>query len=63
MEGFSCFLCFSLKLNYLLMTKFDKSEKIEPSDFSFRNVRFQQFQSKTKEEAKFKDLKIQDVSK
>jgi hypothetical protein len=45
------------------MTKFDKSEKIEPSDFSFRNVRFQQFQSKTKEEAKFKDLKIQDVSK
>jgi hypothetical protein len=43
------------------MTKFSSSEKIRPSDFRFRTIQFQQFQDKTKEGAKLKDLKIQDV--
>jgi hypothetical protein len=47
----------------VLMTKFGKSEKIGPSGFSFRTVRFRQFQSKAKEEAKLEDLKIQGVLK
>jgi hypothetical protein len=45
------------------MTKFGKSEKIRPSGSLFRTVRFRQFQSKAKEGAKFKDLKIQCVLK
>jgi hypothetical protein len=45
------------------MTKFGKSEKTGPYSFLFRTVRFWQFQSKAKEEAKFKDLKIQGVLK
>jgi hypothetical protein len=42
----------------VLMTKFGRSEKTGPSSFLFQVVRFQQFQSKIKEEAKFEDLKI-----
>jgi hypothetical protein len=42
----------------LLMTKFDKSEKIGLFDLLFWNIRFRQFQSKAKEDAKFEDLKI-----
>jgi hypothetical protein len=45
------------------MTKFGKSRKIKLSSLLFRNIRFQQFQSKAKEEAKFEDLKIQGVLK
>jgi hypothetical protein len=45
------------------MTKFGKSGKIRLSSLLFRNIRFQQFQSKAKEEAKFEDLKIQGVLK
>jgi hypothetical protein len=47
----------------LLMTKFGKSEKIGPSGSLFQIVRFWQFQSKAKEGAEFKDLKIQCVLK
>jgi hypothetical protein len=42
----------------LLMTKFSKSEKTGLSSLLFWNIRFWQFQSEAKEEAKFKDLKI-----
>jgi hypothetical protein len=45
------------------MTKFGNSKKTGPSGFLFRTVRFWQFQSKAKEGAKFKDLKIQGVLK
>jgi hypothetical protein len=45
------------------MTKFGKSEKTGPYGSLFWIVRFQQFQSKAKEGAKFKDLKIQGVLK
>jgi hypothetical protein len=45
------------------MTEFDKSEKIKPSGSLFWTARFRQFQSKVKEGAKFKDLKIQSVLK
>jgi hypothetical protein len=40
------------------MTKFGKSKKIGSSDFLFQTIRFQQFQSKVKEEAKLEYLKI-----
>jgi hypothetical protein len=43
------------------MTKFDKSKKTGLSGFLFWTIWFRQFQDKTKEGAKFKDLKIQDV--
>jgi hypothetical protein len=45
------------------MTKFGKSGKTGLSGLLFQNIRFWQFQSKSKEEAKFKDLKIQGVLK
>jgi hypothetical protein len=45
----------------MLMTKFDKSKKTGLSGFLFRNIRFCQFQGKTKEGAKLEDLKIQGV--
>jgi hypothetical protein len=45
------------------MTKFDMCEKTGLSGLLFRNIRFWQFQSKAKEEAKFEDLKIQTVLK
>jgi hypothetical protein len=45
------------------MTKFGKSEKTGLSGLLFRNIQYWQFQSKAKEEAKFKDLKIQGVLK
>jgi hypothetical protein len=48
---------------YLLITKFDKFRKIGSSSFLFRTIRFRQFQSKVKEGAKFKDLKIQGILK
>jgi hypothetical protein len=48
---------------YVLMTKFGKSGKTTLSCLLFRNIWFWQFQSKAKEEAKFKDLKIQGVLK
>jgi hypothetical protein len=41
------------------MIKFDKSKKIGPSDLALQNIRFYQFQSKTDEEAKLEDLRIQ----
>jgi hypothetical protein len=44
------------------MTKFGKSGKTGLSGLLFRNIQYWQFQSKAKEEAKFKDLKIQGVS-
>jgi hypothetical protein len=47
----------------LLMTKFGKSGKTGLSGLLFRNIRFWQFQSKVKEEAKFEDLQIQSVLK
>jgi hypothetical protein len=47
----------------VLMTKFGKSRKTGPSGFLLRTVQFWQFQSKAKEGAKFKDLKIQGVLK
>jgi hypothetical protein len=43
------------------MTKFGKAEKPRYSGFLFRIVRFLQFWVKTKEKAKLKSLKIQDV--
>jgi hypothetical protein len=52
-----------LDLSQLLMTKFGKSEKTRLSSLLFWNIRFLQFQSKAKEEAKFEDLKIQDILK
>jgi hypothetical protein len=48
---------------HVLMTKFGKSGKTGQFGLLFRNIRFWQFQSKAKEEAKFKDLKIQCVLK
>jgi hypothetical protein len=45
------------------MTKFGEFEKIRLSSLLFWNIRFQQFQSKVREEAKFEDLKIQGVLK
>jgi hypothetical protein len=45
------------------MTKFGKSGKTGLSSLLFWNSRFLQFQSKAKEEAKFKDLKIQGILK
>jgi hypothetical protein len=45
----------------LLVTKFGKTKKIGCSGFLFRIVRFWQFQVKTKEGAKLKDLKIKGV--
>jgi hypothetical protein len=45
------------------MTKFGKSGKTGLSGLLFRNIQYWQFQSKAKEEAKFKDLKIQGVLK
>jgi hypothetical protein len=44
-----------LGLGHVLMTKFGESKKIGLSDFLFRNIELQQFQGKTKEEAKFED--------
>jgi hypothetical protein len=41
------------------MIKFDKSKKIGLSDLALQNIRFYQFQSKTDEEAKLEDLRIQ----
>jgi hypothetical protein len=43
------------------MTKFGKPGKTGLSGLLFRTIRFCQFQSKTKEGAKLKDLKIQGV--
>jgi hypothetical protein len=43
------------------MTKFGESEKTGLSDFLFWNIRFWQFQGKTKEWAKLEDLKIRGV--
>jgi hypothetical protein len=43
------------------MTKFGMAETTGCSDFLFRIVRFWQFQVKTKEGAKFEDLKIKGV--
>jgi hypothetical protein len=45
------------------MTKFDKSGKTGLSGLLFWNIRLWYFQSKGKEEAKFKDLKIQGILK
>jgi hypothetical protein len=45
------------------MTKFGKSRKIGLSCLPFQNIQFWQFQSKTEEGAKPKDLKIQGISK
>jgi hypothetical protein len=45
------------------MTKFGKSRKTGLSGLLFWNIQFWQFQSKAKEEAKFKDLKIQSILK
>jgi hypothetical protein len=45
----------------VLMTKFGKSEKIRLFELPFQNIRFYQFQGKTKVGAKLKDLKIQCV--
>jgi hypothetical protein len=45
----------------VLMTKFDKSGKIRLSGLLFWTIWFWQFQDKTKEWAKLKDLKIQGV--
>jgi hypothetical protein len=45
----------------MLMTKFGKSGKIGLSSLLFRTIRFWQFQDKTKEGPKLKDLKIQGV--
>jgi hypothetical protein len=53
----------SLKRSMMLMTKFGKSTKIRPSGSLLWTVRFRQFQSKAKEGAKFKDLKIKGVLK
>jgi hypothetical protein len=52
----------SMELNgigSMLMTKFGKSRKTEPSDMGFWTVWFWQFQNRTKEGAKLEDLKIQ----
>jgi hypothetical protein len=43
------------------MTKFSTSEKTVLSGFLFQNIRFWQFQGKTKGGAKLEDLKIQDI--
>jgi hypothetical protein len=43
------------------MNKVDESRKTGLSRFWFWTIRFQQFQDKTKEGPKFKDLKIQSV--
>jgi hypothetical protein len=43
------------------MIKFDKSKKIELSDFLFQNIRFYHFQGKNKQEVKLEDLKIQGI--
>jgi hypothetical protein len=43
------------------MTKFGKSEKTGLSSLLFQNIRFWQFQVKTKEGAKLEDLKIQRI--
>jgi hypothetical protein len=43
---------------HMLMTKFGKAEKTGCSNFLFRIVWFWQFQLKTKEGAKLKDMKI-----
>jgi hypothetical protein len=39
----------------VLMTKFDKTEKIEGSGFLFQIVQFRQFQNMNMTEAKLKD--------
>jgi hypothetical protein len=64
--GLKCLLICKLNQNaggHVLMTKFGKSGKTGPSGFLFWTIWFWQFQSKAKEGAKFKDLKIQDVLK
>jgi hypothetical protein len=48
---------------HVLMTQFDKSKKIKLSGLLSRNIRFQQFHSKAKEEVKLEDLKSQCVLK
>jgi hypothetical protein len=48
-------------MRILLMTKFGKSGKIGLSGFLFRTIQFWQFQVKTMEGAKLKDLKNQGV--
>jgi hypothetical protein len=45
------------------MTKFGMSGKTRLSGLPFWNIRFLQFQSKTDEGAKLKDLKIQGILK
>jgi hypothetical protein len=45
----------------VLMTKFGKSGKTGLFGLLFRTIRFWQFQGKTKERVKLKDLKIQCV--
>jgi hypothetical protein len=45
------------------MTKFGKSGKIRLSGLLLWNIRFQQFQSKAKEEAKFKDPRYLEARK
>jgi hypothetical protein len=45
------------------MAKFGKSRKIGLFDLPKQSIQFWQFQSKTEEEAKLEDLKIQDVLK
>jgi hypothetical protein len=45
------------------MTKFSRSGKTGPSNFLFWIVRFQKFQSKTKEEANFEDSRCFEVRK
>jgi hypothetical protein len=47
-----------ISLLLVLMSKFDKSRKIGLSGFLFQTIRFWQFQRKTKERVKLKDLKI-----
>jgi hypothetical protein len=47
----------------MLMTNFNKTGKTELSSLANWSIRFLQFQSKTEEEAKLKDLKIQIVLK
>jgi hypothetical protein len=50
-----------LEVVILFMTKLGKYGKIELSGLLFWTIRFWQFHGKTKEGAKLKDLKIQDV--
>jgi hypothetical protein len=47
----------------LLMTKFVKAGKTGLSDFPNRHIRFWQFQSRIKKEAKHEDLKIRESLK